>query len=410
LSVTVVEASLTMWTQTYGGGNFEKASSLVETPDGGYAILGYTWSDETEEGNFWLVKTDVSGNMQWNRTYGGGIDVSDMSIVPTSDGGFAIVGSILYIDNVSQCLLLLKTDALGNMEWNQTYGEAEDVYDSSVVVTPDGGFALAGSTFVGYQGQDFLLIRTDISGNMQWNRTYGISVLDKVNALVATSDGGFVIAGDTGTVWVLGDIIPSDFLLVKTDASGNEEWIQTYPLLDHQTVASIVETPDGGFALAGHTGYRGVGGDFWLVKTDASGNMEWNQTYGGPGTDFAYSLVVTSDGGLAVVGSTERIDTQDTDLLLVKTDASGDMEWNRTYGGTEYDYACSLVATSDGGYAMAGSTSSFGAGDLDFWLVKTDEYGIVPEFHSWIILPLFLCSTFALILVKKKTKYILKKP
>lgn len=128
----------------------------------------------------------------------------------------------------------------------------------------------------------------------------------------------------------------------------------------------------------------------------------WNQTYGGPFVEAAYSLVQTNDGGYAIAGDTDSFGAGDADFWLVKTDGSGNLEWIQTYGGTEDDYAYSLVQTGDGGYAIAGGIEYFDGANSDFWWAKTDEHGVIPEFPSWIILPLFSVATFSVILIKKK--------
>jgi hypothetical protein len=176
-----------------------------------------------------------------------------------------------------------------------------------------------------------------------------------------------------------------------------EMWSQTYggEFIDHAT--SLVETSDGGFALAGQI--SGVNGfDFLLIKTDFSGNMEWNHTFGGIGWDQAYSLVETSDGGFALAGRTFSFGAGSYDAWLVKTDANGNMEWNQTYGGSDWDEAQSLVVTSDGGYALAGTKND------DFWLVKTDEYG-VPEFPSWIPLLITLIVGVIMMVIYRCSLY-----
>jgi len=179
-------------------------------------------------------------------------------------------------------------------------------------------------------------------------------------------------------------------------------WSQTYGEENFDVARALVETSDGGYALAGITRPPGAGlDDIWLVKTDANGNMEWNQTYGGESVEIAPSLVETSDGGYAIAGGTLSFGLSDYDCWLVKTDANGNMEWNQTYGGEHFDSAYALVETSDGGYALAGQTSSFGTGSNDFWLVRTNEQGI-PEFPSWIIMPLLFVTTLMVIICKKR--------
>jgi hypothetical protein len=195
----------------------------------------------------------------------------------------------------------------------------------------------------------------------------------------------------------------ASLLFIGSVGASSEMWSQTYGGADQEVAHSLVETSDGGYALAGYTNSSGAGhDDFWLVKTDANGNMEWNQTYGGVESDVANSLVETSDGGYALAGWTASFGAGDNDFWLVKTDANGNMEWNQTYGESEEEVAYSLVEASDGGFAIAGYTGSFGAGEADFWLIKTDEYGIIPEFPSWTILPLLLAATLTVIIYRKK--------
>jgi hypothetical protein len=405
-----VKAEATMWVKTYGGPGQEYARSLVASSDGGYAITGYIG---TNNGDCWLVKTDADGNMEWNQTYGGDLWDYAYCLVETSDGGYAIAGSTHSVSHsIYDDAWLVKTDADGNMEWNQTYG-TEDNYEGfySLVETSDGGYALAGYRSSGaLSGYNVWLAKTDAYGNMQWNETYGDSGFysDWGRSLVATSDGGYAIAGCKNN---------DDFLLVKTDVDGNIQWIKTYGGEGVDEAHSLVETSDGGYAITGTWNSLSdldANGDCWLVKTDADGNMEWNMTYGGEGHDEAYSLVETSDGGYAIAGTWSYEDwiligydegVHTGAFWLVKTGADGNMEWNMTYGGGVIDGAFSLVAALDGGYALAGFTRSFGVdGSEDFWLVKTDENGVAPVVSEaeWVILPLLLTATLTVFASKKK--------
>ena len=313
-------ASSPLWSRTYGTRGGEIAYSVIETSDGGYTIAGGTVFIDTEGKDFWLVKTDAEGNMQWNRTYSGEGDEWAYSVVETSDGGYAIAGYTKSFDAQIMDFWLVKTDSTGTPEWNRTYVGAASGVAHSVIQTSDGGFALVGDAF---------FVKTDAQGNMQWNKTYPKGHLD---SLVATTDGGYAIAGFMGS------------------------YIEGY--------------------------------DFWLIKTDVMGNTEWNKTYGGAGHEQAYSLVETSDAGFCLVGGN----------LLVKTDKFGNLQWNQTYvHGTAY----SLIKTSDGGYALAGEIVSSITSSDDFWLIKTDEYGI-PEFHSLLLLPLLLMVSFVAIFCMHK--------
>jgi len=399
-SIILVGASSGMWNQTYGGASSDGASALVETSDGGFALAGGTTSFGAGNADFWLVKTDGAGNMEWNQTYGGESFDGAFALVETSDGGFALAGETNSFGAGSYDFWLVKTDGAGNMVWNQTYGGTEGDYASALVETSDGGFALAGgTTSFGAGESDFWLVKTDGAGNMVWNQTYGGAENNYAYALVQTSDGGFALAGFTD-FFSAGGV---DFWLVKTDGAGNVEWDKIYGGESFDGALALVETSDGGFAVTGETNSFGAGkADLLLVKTDGAGNVDWDQTYGGAEDDYASALVETSDGGFALAGFTASFGAGSYDFWLVKTDGVGNMVWNQTYGGAEDDYTSALVETSDGGFALAGETNSFGAGNYDLWLVKTDENGIIPEFPSWIILPLFLTATLAVMNYRKK--------
>jgi len=362
-----------VWNQTYGGGT---AYSVVVTSDGGYALAGTSSYDVK------LVKTDAYGNMEWSQRYGGSDMDEARSLVATSDGGYALAGYTRSFGiGYSDCWLV-KTDSDGNMEWNRTYGGEGDDRAYSLVATFDGGYALAG-----YKSGNFWLVKTDELGNMEWNQTYRGLGRNEAWSLVATSDGGYALTGfinDFDKCW-----------LVKTDASGNMEWNRTYGEGGWAVGTSLITTADDGYAIAGFVKSHStsfVTFDFWLIKTDASGNMEWNRTYGGKGHDEAHSVVATSDGGYALVGS--NASNLSSDCWLVKTDEFGNMIWNQTYGETDWAIGRSLVATSDGGYVIAGT-------DNNFWLIKTDETGFVPEYSSWLF-PLLLLVAALVILVNKK--------
>jgi len=307
-------------------------------------------------------------------------------------------GIVLFVLFGSSLVVLVNAEPSWVM-WSKTFGGTDYDQAYSLVKTSDGGYALAGNTYsFGAGDSDFWLIKTDGSGNVEWNETYGGAGYDSASSLVQTSDGGYALAGQTESFGAgLGD-----FWLVKTDEYGNMEWSRTYGGVGRDSANSLVQTSDGGYAIAGNTFSFGAGeDDVWLVKTDGSGNMEWNRTYGGAGYDLASSLVQTSDGGYGLAGGTRSLGFGNSDVWLVKTDGLGNMEWNRTYGGEVNDCANSLVETSDGGFALAGGTESFGAGGYDVWFIRTNEQGI-PEFPSWNILPLLFVAALTVIICKKR--------
>jgi hypothetical protein len=255
--------------------------------------------------------------------------------------------------------------------WSRTHGGANDEVAYSMIQTDDGGHAIAGYTYsYGAGSADFWLIKTDAFGNMEWSKTYGGTSAEEARSVVQTSDGGYAIAGATLSLgegsW--------DFWLVKTDWFGNMEWSKTYGRAWPDGLYSMVQTSDGGYALAGYTLSFDAGEDrdFWLVKTDADGNQLWNKTYGGAGEEGASTVIQTGDGGYALTGGFRSYGAGEMDCWLIKTDSFGALLWEKIYGGVANDGPNSLVQKNNGGYVLAGFTESFGAGGRDFWLIETD--------------------------------------
>jgi hypothetical protein len=363
------------WNKTYGEAASDAGYSVVQTSDGGYAVAGFTYSFGAGDADMWLTKTDANGNMQWQKAYGGANYDFAGSVVQTSDGGYALAGWTYSFGAGVADVYLVKANAAGNMQWNQTYGGIAYDAGSSMVQTSDGGYAIVGFTYsFGAGGRDAYLVKTDATGNVQWSQTYGGTGYDQGYSLALTSDGGYVIVGFTESFGVVGDVY-----LVKTDAAGNMQWQKTYGGTGTDFGYSVVQTNDGGYVIVGFTYSFGAGdADVWLVKADAAGNMQWQRTYGGMGYDQGYSLALTSDGGYAIVGFTYSFGAGDADVWLIETDASGNMQWNKTYGGASYDQGYSVFQMSDGSYTLVGQTFSFGVGG-DAWLIKTtveEELGL----------------------------------
>jgi TolB-like protein len=363
--------SATSFAKTYGGTNWDWTSSVQQTSDGGYIVAGWTSSFGAGSADIFLIKTDASGNVQWAKTYGGTSSDYAYPVQQTSDGGYIVAGWTWSFGAGGGDIFLIKTDANGNIIWAKTYGGTSWDEAYSVQQTSDGGYIVAGWTWsfgVGYS--DFFLIKTDANGNIIWAKTYGGTNRDSAYSVQQTSDGGYIVAG---TTWSFG-AGSLDIFLIKTDANGNIIWAKTYGGTSWDGAYSVQQTSDGGYIVAGWTWSFGAGyDDIFLIKTDANGNVQWAKTYGGTNYDDAFSVQQTSDGGYIVAGRENYVFAGD--IILIKTDANGNIIWAKTYGGTNYDDAFSVQQTSDGGYIVAGGTESFGAGRSDIFLIKTDANG-----------------------------------
>ena len=354
-----------LWNKTYGGVLSDYAYSIAQTPDNGFILAGSTYSFGNGSSDFWLVKTDASGNMQWSKNYGDIGNDEAHAIAMAHDGGYVVLGTTNSFGAGSADFWLVKTDQSGDILWNRTYGGVGDDDAWSIEVTADGDLILAGWT-TSFGGADFWLVKTDQSGNVLWNKTYGGPLLEILSSVQIVSDGGYVLIGSAYSSD--GD---SDFWLVKTDSSGNEEWNQTYGGASNDFGFSIVETFDNGFAVAGSTSSYGSGiYDFWLIRTDQSGNPLWNKTYGGLGYDEAWSIMQTTNRGLVLTGWTESVGIGSSDCWLVATDPIGKVQLNVTFGGADCDYSYFALQSIDGNFTVAGETRSFGEGDSDFLLFK----------------------------------------
>jgi hypothetical protein len=256
--------------------------------------------------------------------------------------------------------------------WTRTFGSSQDE-GHSVQQTSDGGYIVTGWTAsIGAGGSDVWLIKTDASGDTIWTRTFGGSGMDKGRSVQQTTDGGYVVAGNTASFGAGG----FGFWLIKTDSSGDTIWTKTFGGRgsDSDYGHSVQQTSDGGYVVTGDNGF-GV----WLIKTDASGDTLWTRIFVGGGV--GYSVQQTSDGGYIVAGETG------SSVWLIKTDAWGDTLWTRTFGGNDSDCGHSVQQTTDGGYIVAGVTSSVGAGFYNVWLIKTAADPSQLENKNLIVLP-----------------------
>lgn len=355
-----------LWAKTFGGDNMERAYSIQQTIDSGFVIVGCTSSYGVGNFDVWLVKTDTLGNEEWNQTYGGTDDDCAYDVRQTSDGGFIIVG---YSDSFGpgyHNVYLIKTDEQGNEEWYRTFGNYDN-RGNAVQQTNDGGYIIAGATWI--QGSndyfDVWLIKTDTNGIEEWSKTYGGYEWDEALSVQQTSDGGYILGG-------YGNY---DVLLIKTDQEGNQEWSHKYDGCAIDIGFSAQQTNEGGYVIIGYTYSFGNDMQYWLIKTDESGNEEWNQVYGDTSEDWPHDVEQTSDGGYVLTGNTNSY--YESDLWIIKTDEQGNEVWDIIYGDNDLETGHSIEQTIDGGYIITGEKTNIDTGWSDFLLVRVDSDSVM---------------------------------
>ena len=358
------------WARTYGGNDREIANSIQQTSDGGYIVAGYTGYSEPSgtDYDFWVLKLTPTGNIEWQRAYGGTGTDSAKSVQQTSDGGYIVAGYTESFGAGGRDFWVLKLDSTGEVEWQKTYGGAFDEIAFSIQQTSDEGYVVAGSACLfGPGGSDSWVLKLTPTGDIVWQRRYEGSSWERVESVQQTNDSGYVIVGATHSFGA-GD---TDFWVLKLTSTGDIEWQNTYGRNDLDLAHSIQQTGDGGFIVAGWTETFGPEDwRFWILKLTSAGEIEWQRTYGEGSQNVAECVRQTIDGGYVVAGRAYSRYAGGYNLWVLKLTSIGDIEWQRIYDGGNDEEAYSIQQTSDGGYIVVGETSSFGVGECDFLILK----------------------------------------
>jgi len=387
----------TMFTQIYEDHYNDRVDYLIQTSDEGFAIAGNHYISGEEKADFWIIKTDSSGNVEWNKRYNRTDEHLGIGgLVETSEGGYIIAAKAVN-DTQERLASLIKIDEFGGVNWEKEIGSGSQDIINTLIATSDGGLALAGQTLGVNNSLDFWLVKTDFNGNLEWGHNYGGTNNEVAYTLAEKSDGGFILAGYT---YSNSNPIDCDSWLIKTDSDGNWLWNHTYATEDLEVPYALAETSDGRIAFAGvnFTSTSPLDHDYWLIKISDDGIVEWKNSY--EGTVLGYvdhvGLVATPDGELALAG-TKGSSPEGFNTFLLKVNVFGNLQWNQTYSVPDDDMDCGcLVVTSDEGFAIAGQTTY-----SDIFLIKTDGVGVIPE-ATWFTLPLLVIATVIVFITKKK--------
>ncbi len=359
----------TLWTQTYGGDNYDEAYSVRQTSDKGYILAGYTRSFGAGSSDAYLLKTDSDGEELWTRTYGGSNNEEAFSVQQTSDGGYIVAGYTSSFGEGNMDIYLIKTYYNGDIIWTRTYGSALDDCAYSVTTTNDGAYIVAGVYNKGMIGpsSEVYLMKIDALGDIIWSKTYTYNDYSwgKAYSVQKTNDGGYILAGD---IW-RSDVENYDFFLAKVNSDGDAQWTRIYGSDEnHEIAKSVQNTNDGGYIIAG---YRwGFDDSYYLVKTDPNGEELWTE-FGVP-DGRAYSVLQTYNEGYIAAGSLANYGAENG-VTLMRTDVNGGLLWWASYLHLSHitdDWAYSIQKTNDECYIVAGYNGSYGIGGRDVYLLK----------------------------------------
>jgi hypothetical protein len=386
--------------QTFGGSKNDVAKSVVATLDGGFAVLGYTQSMDgdvigktTENYDFWVLKFNSDALLEWNKTYGGSGDDRGNSLIETSDGGFALLGYTDSVDgdvttnNGNRDFWVVKIDAFGALTWQKSIGYAGADEGMSIIETSDNHFILSGVLDVSasggegnfgrlstrHAGGDYWSIKITQTGGVVWSRFYGGSFTDNPAGVLETASNNLIIVGgsDSNDVDITNNKGSYDFWVVKSTKDGDIIWEKSFGGSEIDEARGIVSSGDGNHVIVGDTrsneqdvSLNNGAADLWLVKISDDGDVLWNSSIGGSNFDVGRSIDLTFDGGFIIAGSSRSFDGDvlqnqgQNDAWIVKINTFGELLWETTVGGSEIDFAYDSVQLNNGTIIAVGETNS----------------------------------------------------
>ena len=390
--------------KTYGGSKNDVAQSVVKTIDGGYAVLGHSQSnngdlkDKTNESfDFWVMKFTANNSLLWSKTFGGTEDDRGNDIIQTADGGFAILGFTqssngdVIQNNGSKDFWIAKLTTTGTLTWQKSFGFSGSDYGTSLIQTNDNGYLLTGvidvtasggegnsRTSQRHAGGDIWAVKLSAVGNFEWSKYFGGSFTDTAFGVEKTADNGFIIVGssDSDDVDISDNKGSYDFWVLKISSSGTLLWEKSFGGTEIDEARAITSTTDGNFIIVGDTRSSDVNvsnnngaADLWMLKISPEGNLLWEKTIGATGFDVARSVSKSQDNGFVISGSSRSSDGGYTnqgqnDAWVLKTDANGNILWQKTIGGTEIDFFYDAVELNNLEIIAVGESSSSN-GDIE---------------------------------------------
>lgn len=405
------------WVRVMGGSLMDQGYAIAATSNGGCVITGMTRSSDDDfagmghgGADILVASFDAVGNLRWKRLIGGSEADRCNAVITTADGGIVVAGATRSSDgdfdgmNRGQSdIVVMRLDSNGAVQWKYTYGGTAREGANAIAQTTDGGFVVTGSsssndgdfTDKNKDSADIFVMKLNPKGSVTWITTFGGSVDESGYGLAATTDGGCVVAGYTygNERDFLGKGRGSnDVFVIKLDAQGRDEWINTYGGSKWDVGSSITQTLDGGYAITGHTHSEAL--DLWenrgdwdnfVIKLDSKGLVQWQKTIGGSRDEDSYAILSEPDGGLILTGYTnskdgdfEGLNRGGWDIFVMKLNATGSVVWKYTYGGGGSEGPNAMVRTTDGYYAITGTLiGSSPSYDGDFRGMNKGGYDVI---------------------------------
>ncbi|HEX2014377.1 MAG TPA: cadherin-like domain-containing protein [Nitrososphaera sp.] len=306
--------------RTYGGKSGDVIRSLRSTSDGGFVTAGLSYSFDEGGGDFWLMKFDRNEKLEWQRTYGGGGFDMAHTVAPTRDGGYLIAGFTTSFGAEGKDYFVIKVDSSGVVQWQKRYGGIGDEVIRIAKQTSDGKYLVAGFTHSFGQSGDIMVLKLDAEGNVDWQKRYGGAKFEEPSSILEAPDGYIILEQSSS----FGN---TDAWIFKIDHDGKILWQKRHGGSGFDELSSARMMPDGGFITAGETKSFGtVHEDFWIASFDSEGKMKWHKTYGGDGVDEAEAIALTPEGGSIVVGTTRSFGSDDGDIWVIRLDSNGDAD------------------------------------------------------------------------------------
>lgn len=389
---------------TLGGTKNESGQSVVKTPDGGYAVLGYTQSMDLDVFNktnnsydYWLIKFDAFGNQEWQKVYGGSDDDRGREIIVTNDGGYAIIGSSKSQDgDVSSNsgfndFWVLKISISGNLIWEKSFGYSGSDNGFSIIQTHDNGYLISGVIDITssdgqgnnrlslnrHAGGDYWVIKINSVGILQWSRYFGGTFTDTSYALSETQTGNFIIVGssDSDDIDINNNKGTYDFWVLKISSSGELIWEKSFGGSEIDEARDITITENGDFLIVGDSRsvdtdvlYNNGAADIWIIKINPDGELIWERTYGGSSFDGVQSIQKTMNNDYIIAGNSRSSDVNlennngQNDAWFFKIDSQGVLKWQNSVGGSDIDLLMDIVELENGTIIAIGNSNS---NDLD---------------------------------------------